>query len=110
MKVKIPDYYPQNHFIHVHGGSFQLQFVDFNSRPLSTAVDTNIVNKLHSNYKLDAKAVKRETAPRSKMHPISAHKNLCSILRKYISTTLGFKSATRFNKPFKPSSGTIFPG
>ncbi|CCG21889.1 Fav1 protein [Candida orthopsilosis Co 90-125] len=116
LKVKVPDYYPQNHFMHDHGGSFQLQFVDFNSRPLSTAVDTNIVNGLHSNYKLDAKAVKRETAPRSKMHPnetqpgrtlsrgASIKRSLSSMVKRGVSTS----DSTEKNKPSKLNALTDF--
>ncbi|KAI5958667.1 FAV1 [Candida theae] len=97
LKVKVPEYYPQHNLT-------QLQFVDFSSRPLSTAVDTSIVNGLHSNYKLDVKATgtKKETDFKGKQDEteskpsrskstlsrgISIKRSLSAMVKRSVSTT-----------------------
>lgn len=103
LKAKVPDYYPQHHIMYEHGvgGSHKLQFDDFTSRPLSSAVDTNVVNGLHSNYKLDAKAarskVKQAEPARTLSRGVSIKRSLSSMVKRNVSTS----ESNDKNKPSK---------
>ncbi|KAI5970308.1 FAV1 [Candida margitis] len=102
LKARVPEYYPQHYLMHENGGNaYSLQFVDFNNRPLSTAVDTNIVNGLHSNYKIDAKlTAKKEVGARDRLkksheneakqtvsRATSIKRSLSSMVKRSVSTS-----------------------
>ncbi|KAG5420167.1 FAV1 [Candida metapsilosis] len=118
LKVKVPDYYPQHNLVQQdrQGRNLQLHFVDFNDRPLSTAGDTNIVHGLHSNYKLDPKAGKREAAAASKSkvkhsEPESKPKSTLSrgaSIKRSLSSMVKRSVSTSDTEKNKPKSNNFF--